>query len=431
MFDAYSVAVRLHLVDQFSAAMGSVIGHLNTSNTKASEFQTRLDKIGKWFAGGVATTAAGFGMAMVLKASTTEAIRYEQQLNKLKALNLDSKTQGDLLRVAFGLLGGSLVTMAGGSGLLSLAARGFLATGAAISSLNLAGLVSGLEALGVKILALIGPGSMLAVAGLVGAGVGTLVHTGIEGTSVDNAIGRGVAQIAAMFGSDEAREAIHITSGGELYKSWATQQPGYTPKFDEKPVDAVTLAAKKQTEASPINFVTSAPKVTTVDVAKADAAVPKPLAQQTTSAPSPKSLVQQAQALPTAQAIPKAEPKTQTVVQKAQAAPQPVVNVSNKLEQKPTVVQVQAADQPNAPRNTVTATLGPAPKGEGQGKSQAPATYVMIRQEQPIEVKTSINLDGRKIAEAVTQYQAKEAGKPLAGASGFDGSMFLSPVALR
>lgn len=91
MFDAYEVAVKLKLIDQFSGVMGLVANHLVKSNQQAEQLQKRLDKIGKLFNTGMITTGVGFGMAMVLKASTNEAVRYEQQLNKLKALNLDMR----------------------------------------------------------------------------------------------------------------------------------------------------------------------------------------------------------------------------------------------------------------------------------------------------------------------------------------------------
>ena len=78
-------------------------------------------------------------------------------------------------------------------------------------------MAGGLGALGIKIAALIGPGSMLAAAGLVGYGSGSIISTAIEGTKADDAIGYAAARVAAFFGSENAREAVRITSGGTLY----------------------------------------------------------------------------------------------------------------------------------------------------------------------------------------------------------------------
>ena len=46
----------------------------------------------------------------------------------------------------------------------------------------------------------------------------------------------------------------------------------------------------------------------------------------------------------------------------------------------------------------------------------------------PGMVHTTINIDGRKVAEAITPHQAKAASRPQSGTSGFDGSMSPIPV---
>jgi len=48
----------------------------------------------------------------------------------------------------------------------------------------------------------------------------------------------------------------------------------------------------------------------------------------------------------------------------------------------------------------------------------------------PVQVTTQINMDGRKVAEAVSQHQAKAASKPFAGASSFDYGMAAPPVGM-
>jgi hypothetical protein len=94
MFNAYEVAVRLRLKDEFSGVMGLLTRQLVASNKHVAELQNRMEKVSKLFTAGALTTGAGFGMAMVLKASTNEAVRLEQQMNRLKALNLDNKFGG-------------------------------------------------------------------------------------------------------------------------------------------------------------------------------------------------------------------------------------------------------------------------------------------------------------------------------------------------
>ncbi len=54
--------------------------------------------------------------------------------------------------------------------------------------------------------------------------------------------------------------------------------------------------------------------------------------------------------------------------------------------------------------------------------------FVKSRAQQPVQVNSQINMDGRKVAEAVTQHQAKEAQRPASGATRFDGRMTPAPV---
>ena len=61
---------------------------------------------------------------------------------------------------------------------------------------------------------------------------------------------------------------------------------------------------------------------------------------------------------------------------------------------------------------------------------EALAVIPPTQTQQTIQVHTQINLDGRKVGEAVTEHQAKEAGRPLAGATGYDWSMGLAPVGM-
>jgi hypothetical protein len=50
---------------------------------------------------------------------------------------------------------------------------------------------------------------------------------------------------------------------------------------------------------------------------------------------------------------------------------------------------------------------------------------------QAVHVTTNFNIDGRKVGEAASMYQAKQMGRPPAGPSYFDSSMHLSPVAFN
>lgn len=61
------------------------------------------------------------------------------------------------------------------------------------------------------------PALGVAAAGAAGYGAGSLIYKGIEGTSVGNAIGAGMARTAAFFGDEEAKKAVEDT---EKYKDF-------------------------------------------------------------------------------------------------------------------------------------------------------------------------------------------------------------------
>ena len=57
--------------------------------------------------------------------------------------------------------------------------------------------------------------------------------------------------------------------------------------------------------------------------------------------------------------------------------------------------------------------------------------FVAPKSQQPVQVSTQVNMDGRKVAEITSKHQARDAGRPPAGTNNFDGSMNLAPVAQR
>lgn len=65
----------------------------------------------------------------------------------------------------------------------------------------------------------------------------------------------------------------------------------------------------------------------------------------------------------------------------------------------------------------------------GAGRGGSP--FISGRGDQPIQVATQVNLDGRKVGEVVSSHQARAAGRAMTGTTGFDGSMNLAPVAMR
>ena len=66
------------------------------------------------------------------------------------------------------------------------------------------------------------------------------------------------------------------------------------------------------------------------------------------------------------------------------------------------------------------------PGGQKVPNPNGGSPNVVVTNRQPVQVKTTINMDGRKVAEAVTQHQAREAARPNISGPGFDSS--LSPM---
>ena len=99
-FAAYAVAIKLNLVDGLSPALTGISKLLLANNAHATELEKRLHSISSMLKTGALMTGAGFGLAWAMKAATGEAVKYEQQLNRLKALNLGGPATANLTSLA-------------------------------------------------------------------------------------------------------------------------------------------------------------------------------------------------------------------------------------------------------------------------------------------------------------------------------------------
>lgn len=101
----------------------------------------------------------------------------------------------------------------------------------------------------------------------------------------------------------------------------------------------------------------------------------------------------------------KQKDKPQTIVQAAQQAGNKTSIVNNSTVVHPVPSVVQAGQQAPA--------------------QSSPSVGVAPRSSRTVQVKTQVNLDGRRIAEVVTQHQARDMARPPTGPNGFDSSMNL------
>lgn len=268
-----------------------------------------------------------------------------------------------LVTIGFKALGLALTLLSAGSGggliaatsgaLLSLggAIRGLFSVGAVLPLLTMA--ATGLGGVGIKLLAMAGPVTMLAAAGGVGFGIGTLIYNLLEGTKAIDWFGKKVAQILAFMGNKEAQEALG-------YKP--------APEAPTRPKTALEQFYAGSSNQSSRYFGLNSTGGGGRGISVAN--VPPPAA------------------IPTAGF--------------ARGPVRPMDEGAPALYAKP---------------------------------DKAPATgspYIAQRpQTQTIQVTSQVNLDGRRVGEAVTKHQTTEAGRALASSTGFDGSMFLAPVAMR
>ena len=60
--------------------------------------------------------------------------------------------------------------------------------------------------------------------------------------------------------------------------------------------------------------------------------------------------------------------------------------------------------------------------------SDGPGSYIKGAPGGSQPIHTQINIDGRKVAESVTQHQSKAANRPQTGTTSFDGRRSLTPA---
>jgi hypothetical protein len=65
------------------------------------------------------------------------------------------------------------------------------------------------------------------------------------------------------------------------------------------------------------------------------------------------------------------------------------------------------------------------------GNKEAQGAVARMNKAQMVQVHTTLNVDGRKVAHAVTTHQMKAAAGPQTGTSGFDSSMFPTPIGMN
>lgn len=110
MFNAYTVAVKLTLVNHVSAGLAALAGqfqglnkHANSTQKSLLDIETRLHNIKRLGVIGGGMAAVGFGGLALFKAPLDEAIKLDQQISKFKLFGMGDKVNAEAVSFAKGM----------------------------------------------------------------------------------------------------------------------------------------------------------------------------------------------------------------------------------------------------------------------------------------------------------------------------------------
>lgn len=101
--EAYSVAVKLSLINHVSAGMALISKSLASTGQDVDKLNAKLSSIGKQAAIGGAMVAGGLGLAMMFKAPLDEAKKFQNEVERFRSLGLGDKVTADAVTFAKGM----------------------------------------------------------------------------------------------------------------------------------------------------------------------------------------------------------------------------------------------------------------------------------------------------------------------------------------
>ncbi|WP_426102895.1 hypothetical protein [Pseudomonas sp. PSPC3-3] len=102
-FEAYSVAVKLSLINHVSAGMAMISKSLASTGGDVDKLNAKLASIGKQGAIGAAMFAGGLGLASMLKGPLEEAKKFQNETERFRSLGLGDKVTADAVKFASGM----------------------------------------------------------------------------------------------------------------------------------------------------------------------------------------------------------------------------------------------------------------------------------------------------------------------------------------
>ncbi len=102
-FEAYSVAVKLSLINHVSAGLALISRGLHTAGQDADRLNRQLSSIGRQAAIGGAMFAGGLGIAAMFKAPLDEAKKFQNETERFRSLGLGDAVTADAVKFAKGM----------------------------------------------------------------------------------------------------------------------------------------------------------------------------------------------------------------------------------------------------------------------------------------------------------------------------------------
>lgn len=102
-FEAYSVAVKLSLINHVSAGMLMISKSLATTGQDVDKLNAKLASIGKQGAIGGLMVAGGLGIAAMFKTPLDEAKKFQNEVERFRSLGLGDKVTSDAVKFASGM----------------------------------------------------------------------------------------------------------------------------------------------------------------------------------------------------------------------------------------------------------------------------------------------------------------------------------------
>lgn len=103
MFEGYSVAVRLTLINSVSSGLLMLSKHLASTGQDVDKLNAKIASIGKQAAVGSLMFAGGLGMASLLKAPLDEARKFQNETQRFRSLGLGDIVTNDAVKFAEGM----------------------------------------------------------------------------------------------------------------------------------------------------------------------------------------------------------------------------------------------------------------------------------------------------------------------------------------